>query len=833
MVAAIQADPRLGDDGLDELVEKHLPQPRRPAPDETDETVHWIKVQGVRSFGPAQTLRLSGGLTIVYAANGTGKTSLVDAIELFNDGVTTRARAHPVTSGEVKDEHHVPHHDRSGSTKNSLPPQVTVAWKSGTAGDVTTSTWDGGFGEGCAERPEIQVLPRRRLRELVNAKTSERAERLGPALGLADFGDRCAEVAKGLKQFAETEDPPGNEWDRAAAIMDEAISGDLSHDGLRRAVKDWREAQATDEADVSTLELMPPPSVPASQSWADLAGDMAEHERDRPQGIGSISDGLRHLLRAFTMVADADETCPACAAGTVTQQRLAEVRAVLSGLDDMTSYDARTRALGKRYEELGNTLQAFDSTWHIDLPPVSEDADPYAALRAVVTRWRTAADTLAHARSGLAAEPDPSAVGNVEAALRDLDGVVADAQQAYRDAVDPQTAAQSDDGADRRIRDAVRFIDQDLGRVTTCLETLRRARSSRECAGRLAEQVRRHARGVIEEALDDLVRPINDWLDLLAPDDTPSIRLATRGTRGRDGVSLRVHGRGSSTHALGHFSDSQIDMLGMAAHLSRIERDHSGALIVIDDPSDMLDSHTRKRFAQQGIGRLLGDDDADSICQVVVLTHDDALVRDLWDHHRTRVPCTVQDTIEVGGGGDDRHALLTSRTASAALERAWELIKDYSDDRDRLWVRAAVAGHTRTAVEMYAKDLATLLGPAGADLLDSIPEKSNLESIRNSVIGKLKGVATHWCDGDRHTQARGTVDRARDILHKWIGDALHPGSHADVVLPEVDDCKSVLKRLDGLVELLDVPDGVLRSDWTTKSEMAEMLKCCEHCGASR
>ena len=144
---------------------------------------------------------------------------------------------------------------------------------------------------------------------------------------------------------------------------------------------------------------------------------------------------------------------------------------------------------------------------------------------------------------------------------------------------------------------------------------------------------------------------------------TPRISLSAKATSGRPSLDLLVAGlpgSASAPHATGYLSDAQLDMLGMSAHLARIERDHPGSTIVIDDPSDMLDSTSRRALASKGISRLL-DGEGSSAHQVLVLTHDDQLVRDLWDGHRHRNPATVQDTMEIHRdvNGTDIYSALT------------------------------------------------------------------------------------------------------------------------------------------------------------------------------
>ncbi|WP_459893306.1 hypothetical protein, partial [Brevibacterium metallidurans] len=214
----------------------------------------------------------------------------------------------------------------------------------------------------------------------------------------------------------------------------------------------------------------------------------------------------------------------------------------------------------------------------------------------------------------------------------------------------------------------------------------------------------------MEQEFKELEQPINEWLAILGPTGTPQIRFSLTQTAYRPSLELRIADfpeAAKPPHVTGHFSDAQLDMLGMSAHLARIERDHPGATIVIDDPSDMLDSHSRKALAGDGIGRLL-DTNSGPAHQVVVLTHDDQLVQDLWQAHRDRSPTMVQDTIETitSDDGADSYSMFTSRDAGSAVARAKEMIDlHWNLNQDRVWFRGAIASHTRQAAEMCAKDI--------------------------------------------------------------------------------------------------------------------------------
>src|SRR5699024_10347061 len=383
-----------------------------------------------------------------------------------------------------------------------------------------------------------------------------------------------------------------------------------------------------------------------------------------------------------------DAHCPACAQAPVPQSRIDEVKAMLAASKAAARHAAQRTALAQRRDalttQLGGWLDATDSPEGPVDPEPEDWRRTLDALREVVAQ-REELGEVCWAR-GVADALDVLDEARAHIAVAAVD----DASLERRRAVDAITA-----DADGTLR-ALDYLAVDRAALAPMLQ-----RAKAMTKAMLVERV--------EGEFAELEGPINDWLEILGPQGTPRISLSAKATSGRPSLDLLVAGLpdgATAPHATGYLSDAQLDMLGMSAHLARIERDHPGSTIVIDDPSDMLDSTSRKALASAGIARLLDGDGATGH-QVLVLTHDDQLVRDLWDGHRHRNPATAQDTMEIHRreNGTDSYSVLTSRGTAQAVARASELKKEYWDQhQDRLWFRAAFAAHTRQAVEMCAKD---------------------------------------------------------------------------------------------------------------------------------
>lgn len=791
--------PDLTDEELDEIISRYLPEPSatepRPLP-AVPTIVDSLSVRGIRSFGPEQTLRLSESLTIVYAGNGKGKTSLTDALELITGGATTRKVSLPNAAAEVKDKDHITHRMPNGEMDPEHPPRVQIRYRDGA--ELRSCEWTT-FGSPAARHPDLQILPRRLLRELVNAKRTERTEPLGAALGLTDTIECWTAIAKELRARASA---AREEIEPYLDLLSEEVPKIYADTEPLAALQRWEQLQSTHPV---LLEEPPEPAL-----WHELSRDLATDEQSGTYPVVLDAD-LEKLLRSFVVVAEPDEACPACKQASVPTSRITEVETLLERAGQSKIRAARADALASRCDSLATGL----SSW-LEMTKSSER---------LPSSWTT---TLATLRRMVTTRDQFGSLQWSREIVTALESLRSDRAQ---------LAHESKDVSPTRWQ----AVNSVRSNASETLEKLQDRQFRRTTLAVLLVRAERRTRELLMKRVDDefkgLEEPINEWLEILGPEGTPSISLKPVRTGFRPSLDLRVadYPEGAvAPHVSGHFSDAQIDMLGMATHLARIEREHPGATVVIDDPSDMLDSAARKALAHQGISRLLEAEDTPAH-QVVILTHDDQLVRDLWEGHRNRRPVTVQDTIErfFSEDGRDQFSVLTSRSAAEAVSRADEIATSYWEGhRDRLWFRAALAAHTRQAAEMCAKDISTLLGPAGLNYHPEgrlARESADLGNVSSQIRATLRETEEGWCNAGRHHPARAQIGEILDLFSKDTSAILNPGAHADVVLPEAEDSRGTLRRLQKVVRLLDVPEGRPRSRWTTESKLAEYLRSGANC----
>lgn len=836
-------------DQISEIVIRRATRPRTRVRSSPSGTVDSISIAGIRGFGPVQTIRLSRGLTIIHASNGVGKTSICDALELHTLGVTTRALQHPEAAVEVKDLSTVPHQDTRGV--KTPDPMVTVTWRPTGSEDPTATTWPGTFGKPSSPPAPIAVVPRRLLRDILGARQTERMERLGESLDVHEVTNLWHLAARIIRSEAASLPQPDEDLTSLLAATPEDVAWHrLPHAEVvaRISEKLLQDASISVGPEQRTpisriVDDAPPVGSPPRPPDTDVAILGIERLNACTQLVPEVPS-LLPLLREFAEHARAGTTCPMCEEGEVTDRRLAEIRALVEVADDTL----RWRAQHAEALEAIRTVVTSLPQWSVANAPIDwavegdslTDAwrQTHSRLSAVATEWNSLRERLTAVASGQC-ELTHDVADDLrklevmhQASLDLLERLERDrAFIAERNTTSRQLFAEAD------AREAAR-----VERIALYLEASSRRKlfsQALECA---SDTLLKHLESHIDERIANLAEPINSWLDRLRPAGTPRITVKRAKTSGRPGVRFRVASAdscptASSTNqmqapdALARFSDSQLDMLGLAIHLARLDRENPGAAIVLDDPTDMLDTETLTQFVQVGIVHMLDGSDAQVARQVVVVTHCRELVRKLWSATILHRPRTVQDFIEEAQTDTDRHAVLASRGTAEIYRRTEQFREEHwSKDRGQLWFRSAFGNQVRRCVEMLAQDLAAMSGLSGRAAFSDPSGSAGLmmAAVNDHMQSALERITS--CSNKRF---HGPTTRLRrqlcEFLTGWNDHWLNPSSHADVVLPSVDNVKALHVLIGQLAAALEGSPTQPRDKWAESCELARGIETCSDC----
>ena len=219
--------------------------------------------------------------------------------------------------------------------------------------------------------------------------------------------------------------------------------------------------------------------------------------------------------------------------------------------------------------------------------------------------------------------------------------------------------------------------------------------------------------------------------------------------------------------ALGVFSDSQVNALGIAAFVTRSKL-LGHRLLIFDDPVQSMDEEHFKTFARDLITRILDDG-----FQVILLTHNDTFARDVSFHHHDRsdyVTMSIAHRRRSGSVVEEGNRKVPERlkTAKRKLENG---------DIDGAWTSIRLAIE-RLYIITYAK-----YGP----------------SEFNPSIWQLQSAEYMWNEGAGHiiqSMLPKSGSRFKEILDMTAG-----GVHDKAALGETEIRKSLKFLRNALNEL--------------------------------
>ncbi|CAM3422129.1 AAA family ATPase [Occultella aeris] len=458
-----------------------------------------------------------------------------------------------------------------------------------------------------------------------------------------------------------------------------ALSPSVVSKDAEAVTADLRATKAKAEEKVFPMGALAPnlAEIPADVDPTRL-GDAITTYGER---LGAVDDEVARLTPIFDAVLKHSHLgtlteptrCPVCNDGTLSTVRIAELREQLAASGGMQEA-ARTVA-----SELQLALQSVDRVgiglnavlpsagdwgepeWaetsahrealnegaEVDVPALnSEDSARGMIMRAGASRQRlrqirAQLKDLIDAGSRSVAERAPVQDG-VSPLLKQVNGCIAEVQkeaQALKALVDGlheelgerlQSAALP--SGTREILDLLEHREE--LHHEQCLEAQRKGAKRRiDAVGRMIDAAER---ALLDDRFEKMGSEIDRWWATLRPDELVRFGGVGRRASGRRYVNLTAELAVSSESspqvrdAVGVFSDSQLNALGLAAFLAR-QRLLKSPVVVLDDPLPGYDPDHQVTFAAYTITRLL-----DEGVQVILLTHDPKVEGEVVGRHQYR-----------------------------------------------------------------------------------------------------------------------------------------------------------------------------------------------------
>jgi len=400
----------------------------------------------------------------------------------------------------------------------------------------------------------------------------------------------------------------------------------------------------------------PTPHEPPPIDLADYAAALAAADRE----AAALAPIFAAVL-AVPSLARGDEPvdCPVCATpSALTPQRLAALRDQLrrGGTVEAAAQAAAgsLRAGAEAVGHLRNQLTAVLPTagsWTAtqvqlarqQMVDLGLDVTLLLGAGAAARRVRTAGDAVVGATHAL----EDALRTDLEQVQRraDVNGRGRDsARQALAEALsDLQEARHHSDAAAVALRAAVEPVVSTRTAQTGLAELLEAAQHANNLAGELRRAAARRqaearlasaetlletaAAAVLDSRFEQMSDSISRWWLTIRPEELVAFAGVQRRARGATFVNLMASLRTAASapaverHALGVFSDSQLNALGLSTFLARTELLQT-PLVVLDDPIPGSDGDHRFTFAENTVEGLL-----QAGTQVILTTYDDKLAR--------------------------------------------------------------------------------------------------------------------------------------------------------------------------------------------------------------
>lgn len=498
-----------------------------------------------------------------------------------------------------------------------------------------------------------------------------------------------------------------------------------------------------------------------------------------PTRLTALRDELRRggAVEAAAQAAIANLRTAVSAADRTRQQALAALPAAGSWAPEQVRLARQQMAaLGLDEALLGGAGEAVMRVRDAAKAADGAVAALQAALSADVQRLSQRADVDESAHSATSRQLNDALAG-----LRRAHQDSQDAAAALREAVEPAVAARTASAGLNELLEAV----QHAGALAT---ELRRAAAQSAAEIRLVnaeKALATAAASVLDSRFDRMSESITRWWLTIRPEELVGFAGVQRRAGGATFVNLMASLRTDSTaapverHALGVFSDSQLNALGLSTFLARTELLRT-PLVVLDDPIPGSDGDHRLTFVQNTLEGLL-----ESGTQVVLTTYDDKLAEWAAAQHVGRDCRTFELTLgdhvagtEATQTSDMFYQLMLeaedSLNAPTAKGRR-SACNTYRSAAERLAKQVIATGRTAAGVpttvgdvEREAKGLgeltplvkgftlsntekgnwgtfAKVLNPGSHD--DQVPSTAELKQVRSNLRKIAKDHRAHWPNG--------------------------------------------------------------------------------------
>lgn len=772
-----------------------------------------LTLQGVRNYREKVSIKLNSKITLIYAENGVGKTSLVDALEKLESGKTTRGEYLKSPAAETKDDKVLP---SWGQTIDNI--KISATSDSG-------KTWSIQEQEASDSDPfMVDVITKRTLRNKIDNTATGRFDFLSSLVSVSDNEDEYEDLKLDLSEIEA-------EFKTLKTLTDEIYElvgnigidiGDLTPDSLHSIHGEESPIHNLEKesSKVSTLQhnngrLM------EKLGKISIGKYPGELKPERPNRC-DISESELSSLNTIVGILEPGTVCPTCNSGKITEKRIIEIRKLLERESD---YLAKL----KSYERTLSSLNDWKSYWKL-MYNWKQEADilretiASTNFRFVATDDRKLSDALNDPLGSLPPMHDGSvqfsnlvqidptstftkAKGWVDKVAQYLMSVSQSLERQYSSSSLDKFKVFSDVNSILDQKDTELFLEE--------ARTISATKYS-------LDQAKRAIVALKTKRIDVLFAPIKDriawWWVALRPASADHLDIginipSNNGKAKTNRATLEcINANGEKLPAVGVLSESQLDALALSFRLAAHEAIFGTGLLWLDDLTDSLDSRSSQSFTTRLVPELVRQG-----VQTVIVTHDERIVNGVWNsvsqiketcHENS--PTLVQVDLDLAPTTDGNMTVCAlSHDWRAARSRYRFLLDEVRSggmsSRWRIANRLRLANTLRVYCEYLFADSTDLftsfingnnshLGMSSAHQKLTLGNYSSSAlksgSFVRSLIAECELSATHKCNIlDR-------LDSVLDSIAQTDSSVLNAGSHASARIPTFDEIVTIGDTLD-------------------------------------
>lgn len=554
-------------------------------------------------------------IALVFGENGTGKTTIVDALDAIGncskgsleDKSSTRARVHLPTIGKKPADIRI---------------EVctgTNTWNATLAGDNLTTNPQ--------PRPKIRVLRRSHLQRLIEAQPAQRYEALRHFIDVdkiersenalrdaatgakrdLDEAVKCrVEAESQLQKVWEAEGKPGTnaiEWAKGIAAQDTAK--------LEQSVQRLRLTHtAISKAETALTELQQANAVAIQK---DSEAQAVEQEVAKLPGINaqqSISlTGILRLVSQHLQTGTHSDNCPVCRQEIPLSELKVDIQTRLVELKQFDDLNVKRNSAIRNLQVAHQVVQPKRDSFLVDA----------RALLGIVQKgdieiFNTACITQAN-YSELAKHDDI----NVAVATTEAEMLVLATSALKQNLVDIEIATSKQAG----LINSIRVLSEQVQEKATNSEELEKLQAALHEAYNVVRLTRID---FTQKILDDIASECNRLYAAIHPNEPIAISKLALDLGKRASLSQSATFQGhDDVPPQAYFSESHLDTLGFCFWLALVKRESSqvDVVVVLDDVFTSVDVQHINRIAQ------LITDESQSFAQVIATTHQ-RLWRDIY-----------------------------------------------------------------------------------------------------------------------------------------------------------------------------------------------------------